>query len=145
LGLPIRHTVAAIPDRKLLVRLRQVSWIWLVSGRAAGMRADMSMLALAAAQPTALQKLQKIPPEFWIKVGIVIGAIMLIVLVLRKLAHVNKMIAAVAVLIAVMAIGVSWIYNRNEPAWATPVVEKLAIFLPTKGAYNAKQSAPLKQ
>lgn len=108
------------------------------------MRAGMYSLVLAAAQPTALEKLKRIPPEFWVKVGIAIAAIIIIVILLRKLAHVNKMIAAVVVLIATMAIGVNWIYNRNEPAWATPIVEKLAIFLPTKGAYSTKQATPLK-
>lgn len=107
------------------------------------MRALMFSLALAAAQPTALEKLKRIPPEFWVKVGIAIVAIVLIVVILRKLAQVNKVIAAVVVLVTVMAIGVSWIYNRNEPAWATPVVEKLAVFLPTKGAYSTSQSKPV--
>jgi hypothetical protein len=33
----------------------------------------------------------------------------------------------------------SWVYNRNEPKWLTPVVEKIAPFFPTAGAYNNKQ------
>lgn len=99
----------------------------------------MLRLLLAAAQPAPLQKLQKVPPEFWWKMGIGVLALIVIVVVLRKLAHVNKMVLGVVVFIAVSIVGFSWIYDRNEPAWATPVVEKLAQFFPAKGAYNATQ------
>ena len=94
---------------------------------------------LAAAQAAPLQKLQKVPPEFWWKMGIGVLVLIVVVIVLRKLAHVNKMVLGVVVFIAVSIVGFSWIYDRNEPAWATPVVEKLAQFFPTKGAYNATQ------
>lgn len=99
----------------------------------------MLPLLLAAAQAAPLQKLQKVPPEFWWKMGIGVLALIIIVIVLRKLANVNKMVLGVVVFIAVSIVGFSWIYDRNEPAWATPVVEKLAQFFPEKGAYNKTQ------
>jgi len=34
----------------------------------------------------------------------------------------------------------SWVYNRNEPKFLTPIVEKIAPFFPSAGAYNAKQA-----
>lgn len=103
------------------------------------MTLPMFPLLLAVAQQPPLQKLQKIPPEFWWKVGLGVLALIVVVIILRKLANVNKMVLAVVVFIAVSIVGFSWIYDRNEPAWATPVVEKLAQFFPTKGAYNATQ------
>jgi hypothetical protein len=36
-------------------------------------------------------------------------------------------------------VGFQWIYERNEPKWATPVVEKLANFFPSKGQYAERQ------
>jgi hypothetical protein len=33
----------------------------------------------------------------------------------------------------------SWVYNRNEPKFLTPIIEKIAPFFPSAGAYNAKQ------
>ncbi len=100
------------------------------------------MLLLAAADTTksALDRLKDVPPAFWLKVGIAILAVIVVVVVLRKLAQVNKVVLAAVVLIVASAIGFNWIYERNEPAWATPVVEKLAQIFPSKGAYNAKQT-----
>lgn len=101
----------------------------------------MSWLLLAAAtHSTPLEKLQKIPTSFWINVGIAVAVIIALIIALRKLAHVNKIVLAVIVLIILSTIGFNWIYDRNEPKWATPVVEQLAKFFPTKGTYAASQS-----
>jgi hypothetical protein len=103
----------------------------------------MNFLAATAA-PTALEKLKQIPPAFWLKVGIAVVALILIVVILKKLAGANKVIMAVVILLAVSIIGFNWIYERNEPTWATPVVEKLATFFPAKDSYNTTQKKPLK-
>jgi hypothetical protein len=103
------------------------------------------MLFLAAtAAPTALEKLKAIPPAFWLKVGIAILAVIVVVIALRKVAQMNKIVLTVIVLIIMSTVGFNWIYERNEPAWATPVVEKLAGFFPSKGSYGSKQQTPLK-
>lgn len=100
----------------------------------------MLLLAAADATRSALDRLKDVPPAFWLKVGIAVLAVIAVVLVLRKLAQVNKAVLIVVVLIVVSAIGFSWVYERNEPAWATPVVEKLAQILPSKGSYDARQA-----
>lgn len=99
----------------------------------------MSWLSVAATQPSALEKLQKIPPAFWLKLGIAVAVVIGVVFVLRFIGRMNKVILAVVLIVAFTAIGFNWIYQRNEPAWATPVVEKLADFFPSKGSYASKQ------
>jgi hypothetical protein len=101
----------------------------------------MLLQAIAAPHSTAVEKLEKIPPAFWIKLGIAVLVLVGVVIVLRKLAHVNRVLLTVIVVIILSTVGFNWIYQRNEPAWATPVVSKLADFFPTKGAYNAKQKS----
>jgi len=96
----------------------------------------MLLLADAPAQPTALDKLKHIPPAFWLKVGLAVLALVALVLLLRKVAQMNKLILGVIVFLILTFVGFNWIYQRNEPAWATPVVAKLAEFLPSKGAYQ---------
>jgi hypothetical protein len=86
-----------------------------------------------AAATNATDKLRQIPSEFWIKLGIGIVVIVAVVVVLRKLAHINKGLLALGVGLVVSIIGFNWIYERNEPSWATPVVERLAGFFPSKG------------
>ncbi|MCW5549526.1 MAG: hypothetical protein KIT44_11240, partial [Opitutaceae bacterium] len=60
-------------------------------------------------------------------------------ILLKKIAGMNKAILGAIVFVLVTVIGFQWIYERNEPAWATPVVEKLANFFPSKGSYQDKQ------
>lgn len=103
----------------------------------------MSWLLLAAAtHTTPLEKLQRIPPRFWLYIGIGIAVVVAAIIVLRKLAHVNKIVLAMIVLIVGSTIGFNWIYDRNEPKWATPAVEWLAQFFPSKGSYATTQSKP---
>jgi hypothetical protein len=101
----------------------------------------MSILAAATAAPTALDKLKQIPPAFWMKAGIAVLAIVATVIVLRKVAQINKVVLTVVVLIVLSMVGFNWIYERNEPAWATPVVEHLAGFFPSKGKINQGKPA----
>lgn len=61
------------------------------------------------------------------------------VIVVRRVAHMNKVVLAVIAFVVVTIVGFNWIYERNEPAFLTPVINKIAPFLPSKGSYNAKQ------
>jgi hypothetical protein len=88
---------------------------------------------------TAAEKLQKIPAAFWINVALAVLIIVGVVIVLRKLAGINKVVLAIISLIIISVVGFNWIYERNEPKFLTPVVDKLAAFFPTKAGYKAKQ------
>ena len=92
-----------------------------------------------AAAATTMDKLKQVPPQFWWKVGIAVLAIVLVVVVLRKIAGMNKVVLAVIAFVVFTVVGINWIYERNEPAFLTPLVDKIAPFLPSKGSYNAKQ------
>ncbi len=94
------------------------------------------MLLLAA---TAMEKLQRVPMQFWLKAALAIVLFVAGVILLKKIAGMNKAILGAIVFVLVTVIGFQWIYERNEPAWATPVVEKLANFFPSKGSYQEKQ------
>jgi hypothetical protein len=88
---------------------------------------------------TALEKLQKLPPDVWLKIGIAVAALIVAVLLFRRVMKMNKVIAGVVVFVVVTVVFFSWVYNRNEPKFMTPIVEKIAPFFPSAGAYNAKQ------
>jgi len=88
---------------------------------------------------TALERLQAIPLQFWWKAALVLAAVILAVTILRKLAAMNKVVLAIIVLVVVVIGGFKMVYDRSEPAFLTPVVDKIAPFLPSKGAYATKQ------
>jgi hypothetical protein len=94
------------------------------------------MLFLAA---STLDKLETIPRSVWLKLGALILGVIIVIVVLRKVAKMNKLILTLIVLFALTVVGFNWIYERNEPAFLTPVVEKIAPFFPTKDSYGAKQ------
>ena len=64
---------------------------------------------------------------------VAIVALILFVVFLRKVAKMNKVVLTAVTLIAVSVVGFNWIYERNEPEWARPVVGFLAGFMPSKG------------
>jgi glucan phosphoethanolaminetransferase (alkaline phosphatase superfamily) len=88
---------------------------------------------------TAVEKMKTLPPGVWVKIGIAIAALLVAVFVLRKVMRMNKVIAGVVVFVVCSVIFFSWVYNRNEPKFLTPLMDRLAPFFPSAGAYNAKQ------
>jgi drug/metabolite transporter (DMT)-like permease len=92
------------------------------------------------AATNALERIEKIPPSFWLKVGIAIAAIIVVVVLLRKLLNVNKFLLGGAVFIFGGVFFLNMLYHRTEPAALTPLFNRLAPFFPSAGAYDAKQS-----
>lgn len=94
----------------------------------------MNIIAAAVTgAPTVVDRLKQIPFDFWWKMAIGVAALVAVVVILRKVAKMNKVLLAVGVFLVVTIVGFNWIYERSEPAWATPAVQFLAGFLPTKG------------
>ncbi len=88
---------------------------------------------------SALDSVQKIPPATWLKLGIGIAALVAAVFILQKIAKMNKILLGVGVFVVGTIFFFSWVYNRNEPRWMTPIVEKIAPFFPSADAYSQKQ------
>jgi len=94
------------------------------------------MLLLAV---TALEKAKSMKPEVWLKIGIAIVAFVAAILIFRRIMRMNKILAGVVVFVVCTVVFFSWVYNRNEPRFMTPIVEKIAPFFPSAGAYSSKQ------
>ena len=88
---------------------------------------------------TAVEKLQTLPPSVYLKIGIAILALVVTVFVLRRVMKMNKIIASIIVFVVVTVVFFSWVYNRNEPKFLTPLIDRVAPFFPSAGSYNAKQ------
>jgi MFS superfamily sulfate permease-like transporter len=96
------------------------------------------MLLLAV---TAWEKLQTLKPEVWLKIGIAVGGFVLAILLWRRIMKMNKIVAGVIVFVVCTVVFFSWVYNRNEPRFLTPIVNKIAPFFPSAGAYDSKQQS----
>lgn len=96
---------------------------------------DMLLLAVST-----LDKLQTVPKSVWLKLGAVVLALIILIIVLRKIAKMNKLVLTIIVLFVISMVGFNWVYERNEPAILTPVVDKIAPFFPSKDSYGTKQT-----
>jgi ABC-type iron transport system FetAB permease component len=94
------------------------------------------MLLLAV---TAVEKMETLPRDVWLKIGIAVGSLIVVVFVLRRLLKMNRVIAGVIVFVVMTVVFFSWVYNRSEPKFLSPFVERIAPFFPSAGSYNAKQ------
>ncbi len=92
------------------------------------------------AATTTLDKLQKIPPAFWGKVGLGVAAVIVVFIIIQKLLKINKFVLGGVVFIGMGLIWFNWIYHRTEPKFLTPLVDRIAPFFPSAGAYETKQA-----
>ena len=90
---------------------------------------------------TAVEKMKTLPPLVWLKIVIAIAALIIAVFVFRRVMKMNKIIVGVIVFVVCTVVFFSWVYNRNEPKFLTPLVEKLAPFFPSAGSYGTKQQS----
>lgn len=96
------------------------------------------MLLIAA---SALEKMQTLKPEVWLKIGIAVVAFVAVILIFRRVVRMNKVVAGVVVFVVGTVVFFSWVYNRNEPKFLTPIVDKIAPFFPSANAYETKQQS----
>ncbi len=97
----------------------------------------MQILALtlaAAAPPSLWEQIQRVPKDTWINLVICVLAVVVIARVWKVLKSVNEFIPYMAAVLALFLIFFYWVYDRSEPRFLTPIVEKLAPFFPSKGA-----------
>jgi hypothetical protein len=94
------------------------------------------MLFLAS---STLDKIKQVPPDAWGKIALGILAFIAAVLLLRKLAGVNKILLSIVSFVAGALLFFSWVYHRNEPAFLTPLIDRIAPFFPSPGSYGNKQ------
>jgi hypothetical protein len=89
------------------------------------------MLFFAA---TALEKIKAVPPMFWVKAAMVILGFVVAYIVLQRVLQMNKFLILTVGFVAFSIVSIVWVYERNEPAFMTPIIEPIASsgFFPTK-------------
>lgn len=87
------------------------------------------MLPLAL---TTLEKLERVPIEFWLKMVMIVAIFVFSILLIRGISQVNKVVLTILIFLIVTGLGFHWVYERNEPKFMTPAVEAIAPFFPSK-------------
>ena len=89
-------------------------------------------LTLAAAQASAWDQLRDVPKQTWINIGICVLAVVIVIRVWRALKKVNEFMPYIVAVLAALLIFFYWVYDRSEPRFLTPSVDKLAPCFPSK-------------
>lgn len=90
---------------------------------------------------SALAAARNLQRDDLVKMGTVLLAFILLFFAIRYIAHTTNKLVFGMVTLLFLSIGFSnWVYNRNEPRFLTPVIDKIAPFLPAAGSYAAKQA-----
>lgn len=84
----------------------------------------------------------KLPEDFVVKTALFLGVVAVIVLAIKAYQSSNKILLSIGIFSFVGIVFFNWIYNRNEPAFLTPVIEPLSNFFPSKG-YEKKDVSNL--
>ena len=97
------------------------------------------MLLLAV---TALEAMKELPRDTWIKVGLVIAVVVILAIVIPKVFKMNKIILGVIVFVAGTIILSTWVTQRNEPKFLTPLIDSIVPFF-SSDVVRAKQEKKL--
>lgn len=85
---------------------------------------------------------EKLPPDFLAKTGVFLLLVFVVVLAVKFFQSSNKILLSILICAAMGIVFFSWIYNRNEPEFLSPIIEPLAQFFPTKD-YEQKDVSDL--
>lgn len=75
---------------------------------------------------------EKLPPDFMSKSLMFLAIIAVIVIAIKIYRGANKILLSIVLAAVLGIVFFSWIYNRNEPEFMTPIIEPLSNFFPTK-------------
>jgi hypothetical protein len=89
-------------------------------------------LTTLAAQANFLEKLRRVPSGTWLTLGAWILAVIVIVKLWRGLKTVNDYAPYMAAVFVGVVLFLTMVYNRTEPRFLSPLVDRLTAFLPTK-------------
>lgn len=95
------------------------------------------VIPLLAAASSTWENVRRIPSQTWINLGICVLAVVLVVRMWRALRRFNDFAPWIATTLFASMILCYWVYERTEPRFLTPVVERLTFFLPTKSKHQA--------
>jgi EamA domain-containing membrane protein RarD len=84
---------------------------------------------------SALAKLQNLPRKNLVNLGLAVLVIIVAVVLIKEAARINRFVLFMIIALTVIVVGFSWVYERNEPKFLTPVVDTIAPFFPSRPKY----------
>ena len=91
---------------------------------------------------SAMEKLRNVPLKNLANLGLVILAVIVAVILIKMAARMNKIFLFMILALIVIVVGFTWVYQRTEPKFLTPVVDRIAPFFPSAPTPYSQRPAP---
>jgi amino acid transporter len=79
----------------------------------------------------ASEKAQQISPKNLAYIGLGLLALIVAIVLIKKVAKANGIIVFLVLAAAGFVVAVTWVYQRNEPKFLTPLIDHIAPWLPS--------------
>ena len=77
------------------------------------------------------EKLRNIPPQNLLYLGMGLLTLLVAIFMLKRVAKMNRIIVVIIGGTILIIVTMTWVYQRNEPKFLTPVIDKIAPFFPS--------------
>jgi hypothetical protein len=94
------------------------------------------MLTLAV---TAIEAMKTVPTQTWLIMGGIVAGIIAAAIILPKIFKMNKIVLGVIIVVISSVVFFSWVKQRNEPAFLTPLIDRLAPFFDSDVQYKKNE------
>ena len=81
------------------------------------------------------EKLRQVPRANLVNLGLGILVLIVAIILIRQAARMNKIVLFMIVMVALFVVSFTWVYERNEPKFLTPLVDQIAPFFPSRPRY----------
>lgn len=81
---------------------------------------------------SVMEKLQALPRKNLINFGLAVLVLIVAVIIIKQAARMNKFILFTIILVTLFIISFTWVYQRNEPKFLTPLIDEIAPFFPSR-------------
>lgn len=78
----------------------------------------------------AIEKLQHLPKKNLINLGLAALIVVVVIVFIKLATRVNKFVLAMIVLVTLMVLTLTWVHERNEPKFLTPIIDAIAPYVP---------------
>jgi uncharacterized membrane protein YqjE len=77
-----------------------------------------------------MEKLRNLPRKDLANLGLAVLILIVAIIIIKQAARLNRFVLFMIILVTIMVVGFTWVYQRNEPKFLTPLVDGIAPFFP---------------
>lgn len=81
---------------------------------------------------SALEKLRHLPRKDVVNLGLAALVLIIAIIIIKQAAKINKFILLAMIIMTIAVVGFTWVYERNEPKFLSPLVNELVPFFPSR-------------